>query len=602
MESEKFGSSPWPGKGNPVRRRSSVRCTLKTKSGPKGGASVVRKLQSFARQQDSQEGETNTESAGELAKILSKQKAKVEFGSKELTSTSEHKSASKVKQFTSRFETQSNSVTATRSSEAPSTPVKPGLKPKFEGKANVDLAKPKPAVPQKNVSSVVGQFNSAAKETSDSGSKITYTRQASAKPALCTKPKPIPKIRSDPSISEQEKEAVESSAALSSSHNVKALRENLMLTLDHQRRLNSSGSSPGSLSPKQRSRSPTPAVSEPVKSPLVQRQRSNTADAALGVDVPPPLPPARRRPPEVIPEGAPVQLDIDASQYENYPLSETGLHGAQNTPPVQRKKSPALPPKPGISGRMNVPETQSEPPSKRSSSFEAELPETSSTLGEKFVAALKKYGLQTQGETESTPRKQLPSPPTKQERPPRAKKPVDPTQPNSHSLPNSPALPPKHVSSRPRQVSTLATMTNVTPVSPIRKKRASGIGRTGPQNTNTPQHKERIPSPSKQSPIEIVKTTDSGLSGELRPASDLSSQGGSVDYEDVEYPTQLSPEGDEGDSGRGSEGGAGGGDVEVRSSGTGRWQHTSKSGAKLFTRWRQTLQSSQSSHLCGLSS
>ena len=170
------------------------------------------------------------EPQNELAAILNKRKARTE-GSEhpavlKPTAASNNERESPVKAFKSKFES-SQIDSHVNSSRA----VKGGIPPKLTSVSNSTVDT------KGKVSNIASQFSNQIKTNSDS----TDCKQTSDMPLIT---------------------------------NVKELRENLFLTINHNKQLSSGGSNPGSTSPVMRSRNPTPGVVEntPPPPPLQKKK------------------------------------------------------------------------------------------------------------------------------------------------------------------------------------------------------------------------------------------------------------------------------------------------------------------------------------------
>ena len=519
MEGEKANQSQWVVKTNPAKRRNSVKCTLKTKVVPKGGSSAALKL----HRQLSSEKSPSMEPQDELAAIFQKRKARTEpngiDASGGLAAAGDNENVSPVKAAKSRFETVHGSNNVNSNLGKP-TAVKGPLPPK-----PVNASKGIGAVETKSklsdIASKFGSANAANKNKESTDKTAAYGRQTSDLPLVSPTSKPISTIRSSPNIfgsgSEvhgtiSEEKNVDDT--VSSSQNIKALRDNLFLTIEHSKRLSSGGSSPGSASPGivMRSRSPTPGVVE-----------------------------------------------------------------ITNTPPTLRKKSPTFPPKPGQVGPPGGEQSKSEPGSKRSSSTSSDKSDDRigekfvaalKKAGFKSPESNGAVPLAKEVESSTLP---LPPKPNKPVRKPKLAKSITST---NQASPRSPALPPKLV--KPTDAASVNKIilneinNSVTPVLPARTKKVPPLPKTNTEINSSKKAKQEPPSPRKKSPIGGVKLIDD-LSRPIPPIKPTVTQQlstGSDYYEDVEVMDYPPPEGDK-DSGRGStEGGIA--DAEKRSSGGGK--------------------------------
>ena len=503
MDTQRPNQAPWTPKPNQVKRKNSVKCTLKTKVVPKGSSSAARKLQ----RQSSSDQELNMEPQNELAVILNKRKAQTEGSESPAagkpTVVRDSERVSPVKAFKSKFES-----SQTDSNLNSSGTVKSGLplKPTNVSKSSVDT--------KGKVSNIASQFTNQIKTNSDGRDcKQAFARQTSDMPRTTTKPKPISKIRSSPNITsvQEDKIPAATSGGTGSSHNVKQLRENLFLTINHNKRLSSGGSSPGSVSPVMRSRSPTPGVVE------------NTP----------------KKNPALLPK--PGQVSTPAEHPRSEPSSKRSSSSSDKSEDLIGEKFVAALKKAGHRT------ADASDPSK----FES----TTLPLPPKPAKV----------ENSTLP---LPS---KQTKPSPAKKPqLAKSGTSSPAAPGSPALPPKLIKPMDMAASGKVYDNNGTscPALPARAKKVQPLPKLPPESSSNTRTERSPRSPPKKSPIGGMPIVDE-LSRPIPPIKPIVTaqlSTGSDYYEDVEVVDYPTLDGDR-DSGRGSAEGTV--DVDKRSSGTG---------------------------------
>ena len=511
MDTERPNQTPWTPKANQVKRKNSVKCTLKTKVVPKGSSSAARKL----RRQSSSDQELNMEPQNELTAILNKRKARTEPSVYPAAGqpTADSERVSPVKAFKSKFES------SQKGSDLSSSRTTKGLVPAKPPNMNNNTVNTK-----SKVSNMASQFTNQINTNSDTTDcKQAFARQTSDVPLKTTKSKPISKIRSSPNITsvQEDKIPTATSGGTGSSHNVKQLRENLFLTIDHNKRLSSSGSSPGSASPVMRSRSPTPGMVE--KTP----------------------PPLRKKNPALLPK--PGQVLTPTGHLKSEPSSKRlSSSSDKSEDPIGEKFVAAL-------RKAGHRPTDASDPSK----FES----TTLPLPPKPAKV----------ENSTLP---LPSKPAK---PYLAKKPqLAKSGTSSPAAPGSPALPPKLIKPMDTAASGKVYDNNGTSSAalPARTKKVQPLPKLPPESSSNAKTEPSPSSPPKKSPVGGMRIADE-LSRPIPPikptvAAQLST--GSDYYEDVEVMDYSTQEGDK-DSGRGSAEGAI--DVDKRSSGTGSFLITS---------------------------
>ena len=469
------------------------------------------------------------EPSNELTAIFQKRKGRTEANDNDTPGglTSANENVSPIKTTKSRFETNQagNNVCQTGKPVGVRTALPPKPVNVSKGTAAVETKRKVSDIASKfSGANVTDQMKHNAENTDSIDSKqqnktVSYGRQKSDMPLVSPKSKPISKIRSSPNISGEGHGIIPEespNSALSSSQNVKTLRDNLFLTIDHNKRLSSGSSSPGSASPGlvMRSRSPTP-----------------------------------------------------------------GIAASANTPPPLRKKSPALPPKPS-QGELLGEESKSEPGSKRSSSTssdKSEDPIGERFVAALKKAGVKSFDSSGPGPA-VVQSKTLPLPP-KQTKPCLAKKPqvAKSAKSSQQASPGSPALPPKLAkftdsASVNRSTSRSDTNSSASPALPVRTKKVPSLPKANinAESNSAGTVKTEPPSPPKRSHIASGVRAIDDMSRPIPPikptiVAQLSI--GSDYYDDVEVIDYPPPEGDK-DSGRVStEGGVA--DVDKRSNGTG---------------------------------